>query len=79
MKHILEKVKKLTHEHKMEVFLLFGGSLFNISFGIERILIYKKINMSPLTWGFIWICLGLIMGGVALWDLMYDLDKDNSC
>ena len=70
-------LKKLTHEHKVELTLLGGSSLFDISFGLEKLFEAKHIFITPYFWAIFWILLGLLLSIITILDFIYDMSKDN--
>jgi hypothetical protein len=56
----LKQLKKITHDHKVSLAILVSSGVLDFSFCVEKILIYYKINVSPLTWAIVFGSLGLI-------------------
>ena len=56
----LKQLKNITRDHKVSLAILVSSGVLDLSFCEEKILIYYKINVSPLTWATIFGSLGLI-------------------
>lgn len=74
---MVNKIKKLTHEHGVSIGILVISGVLDLSFALEKFLIYKNINISPLTWAIVFGSLGLItlIGAVV----EYTLDLKSDC
>jgi hypothetical protein len=70
------KLKKLTSTHKTELFILALAALFDLSFGIERLLIWKGMTIDPLWSGLLYLGLGLIVTVAGVYNLIKDVKSD---
>ena len=73
----INKLKLITHEHKVSLGILIASGILDLSFCLEKYLIYLKINISPLTWAIIFGSLGLITLIGAIVEFLYDLNSDS--
>jgi hypothetical protein len=74
----LKQLKKITHDHKVSLAILVSSGVLDLSFCVEKILIYCKINVSPLTWAIVFGSLGLISLFGAFIELKSDISTDCS-
>jgi hypothetical protein len=73
---MLLRLRRLSHEHKVEFILFMFTCLFDLSFGIEKLLAWAGIWLDPGYWAVWYLGLGALTTLVAYLNLKYDLDKD---
>lgn len=72
----VRKFRKLTHDHKVSLGILLAAGLLDLSFCVEKLLIYYKVNVSPLTWAIVFGGLGLITLIGAFIEFQSDIKTD---
>ena len=75
----LKQLKTITHDHKVVLGILLAAGLLDFSFCLEKLLIYYKVNVSPLTWAFVFGGLGLITLIGAFIEFKSDVLTDCEC
>lgn len=73
---MFNKIKKITHEHGVSIGILLVSGILDLSFALEKYLVYKNIDVSPLTWAIIFGSLGLITLIGAVVEYTHDLKSD---
>jgi hypothetical protein len=72
----LNKLKRLTATHRTELFLLALSGILDISFGIEKLFVWKNAPIPPLWMGVFFLSLGLLIGVVGVMNLVRDVRED---
>lgn len=72
----LKQLRKLTATHKTELAILALSGVFDISFGIEKLLVWKNIPVDPLWAGAFYLTLGLVVATVGVFSLVKDVQSD---
>lgn len=75
----LQDLKKLSHTHKVEILLLLVASVFNLSFGVEKLAQWRGIVISPLYWAIWYLTLGSALSWFTVLDIGSDLEEDCRC
>ena len=72
----LKQFKRLTATHKTELFLLATTAIFDLSFGVEKLLAWKGITIDPLWFGLLYLTLGLLVASAGIYNLIKDVGAD---
>lgn len=71
-------LKRLTATHKTELFLLALAAIFDLSFGVEKLLLWVGKPLSNFWLGIEYLSLGLIVSAMGVYNLIKDVESDCS-
>lgn len=72
----LTRLRKLTATHKTELFILALSGIFDISFGIEKLMAWKGHPVPSFWAGAFYLTLGLAVAAVGVFNLIRDVHTD---
>ena len=69
-------LKRLSATHRTELFLLTLAAIFDLSFGVEKFLMYAGVAVSNFWYGVYYMGLGLLVAAVAVFNFIKDVHQD---
>lgn len=73
---ILSQLHRLTATHKTELLLLALSGVFDISFGVEKLVTWRGHTVDPFWIGMFYLTLGLVVAIVGVMNLVRDVQSD---